>query len=250
MFGESLAAGAAIALIFMLAGFVKGTVGMGLPTVAMSLLAVFFPPAQAAAMLVIPSLVTNIWQLLAGPQFTAVAKRFATMMAGVVVGTFFGIGILTGDSMAVTNGILGAVLATYGLMGLFTVRLDVAPAWEPWLSPIVGLVTGVLSGATGVFAVPAVLYFSALKLDRDDLIQALGLSFTISTIALAVALGTRGMFRMDTAYASLLALVPTLVGMTAGQRVRERLHPRVFRRWFLVSLVMLGVYMLLRAALS
>ena len=81
---QGLAAATAIALTFMLAGFVKGIVGMGLPTVAMSLLAVFFPPAQAAAILVIPSLVTNVWQLLAGPQFITVAKRFGTMKGGPV----------------------------------------------------------------------------------------------------------------------------------------------------------------------
>jgi len=245
---QGLAAATAIALTFMLAGFVKGIVGMGLPTVAMSLLAVFFPPAQAAAILVIPSLVTNVWQLLAGPQFITVAKRFGTMMAAVVVGTFFSIGIITGDSVAATNAVLGAVLAIYGLMGLFTVRLNVLPGWEPWLSPIVGLMTGVLSGATGVFAVPAVLYFSALKLERDDLIQTLGLSFTVSTIALGAALGARGVFRMDVALASLLALIPTVIGMAAGQWLRQQLQPEVFRRWFLASLVALGIYMLVRAA--
>jgi uncharacterized membrane protein YfcA len=106
----------------------------------------------------------------------------------------------------------------------------------------------VLSGATGVFAVPAVLYFSALKLERDDLIQTLGLSFTVSTIALGAALGARGVFRMDVALASLLALIPTVIGMAAGQWLRQQLQPEVFRRWFLASLVALGIYMLVRAA--
>ncbi|MGZ8263958.1 MAG: sulfite exporter TauE/SafE family protein, partial [Burkholderiales bacterium] len=230
-----------------LAGVVKGVIGMGLPIVAMGLLVLFLPPAQAAAVLVVPSLVTNIWQLAAGPKFGALAKRFATMMAGIAAGTFLGIGILTGDAVALANATLGAVLGIYGAMGLLTLHFNVRPQSERWLSPAIGVVTGVLTGATGIFAVPAVPYFSSLRLEREELIQTLGLSFTVSTIALAIALGTRGVFEAQLGIASLLALIPTTVGMLLGQRLRKRLHPEVFRRWFLVALVVLGIYMVVRA---
>jgi hypothetical protein len=250
MSGESLAATAAIAFAFALAGLVKGVVGLGLPTVAMGLLVVFMPPAQAAAVLVIPSLVTNIWQLAAGPRFAAAAKRFATMMAGIFVGTFMGVGILTGDAVALANGALGAVLAIYGVLSLLAVRFDVAPHRERWLSPAVGLVTGVLTGATAIFAVPAVPYFSSLRLGREDLIQTLGLSFTVSTIALALALAARGVFELELGIASTLAIVPAVAGMWAGQRLRQHIHPEIFRRWFLAALVVLGIYMLVKAVIS
>jgi uncharacterized membrane protein YfcA len=250
MTGESLAAAAAIAFAFALAGVVKGVMGMGLPVVAMGLLVLFMPPAQAAAVLVIPSLVTNIWQLAAGPRFSALAKRFSTMMAGIVVGTFMGVGILTGDAVALANGALGAVLAIHGVLGLLAFRINVAPERERWVSPVIGLATGVLTGATAIFSVPAVPYFSSLRLEREDLIQVLGLSFTVSTIALAAALGVHGVFDPDIGAASLLALVPTALGMFAGQRLRQRIHPLVFRRWFLASLVVLGAYMLARAVLA
>jgi uncharacterized protein len=250
MTAEPSAALAAITFAFALAGVVKGVVGMGLPTVALGLLVVFMPPAKAAAVLVIPSLVTNIWQLAAGPHCGAVAKRFATMMAGVVVGTFAGIGILTGDTVGLANGALGATLAIYGVLSLFAVRFDVPSRSERWLSPIVGLATGVVTGATGIFAVPAVPYFSSLKLEREELIQTLGLSFTVSTVALGLALGTRGVFDSELALASLFAIVPAVAGMWAGQRLRQRIRPELFRRWFLISLVLLGFYMVAKAAIS
>jgi uncharacterized membrane protein YfcA len=250
MTGESLTFAAAIAFAFALAGVVKGVLGLGLPVVAMGLLVVFMPPPQAAAVLVIPSLVTNIWQLAAGPRFGAVVRRFATMMAGVLAGTFVGIGILTGDAVALANGALGAVLAIYGVLSLFTVHFPVSPRRERWLSPVIGLVTGVITGATGIFSVPAVPYFSSLGLGREELIQVLGLSFTVSTIALALALGTRGVFETELVLASLFALVPALAGMWTGQRLRRRILPEIFRRWFLASLVVLGIYMIARAAVS
>jgi uncharacterized protein len=250
MTGESLTALAAVTFAFALAGVVKGVVGMGLPTVAMGLLVVFMPPAQAAAVLVIPSLVTNVWQLAAGPHVGSITKRFATMMAGVVVGTFAGAGILTGDTVALANGALGAVLAIYGALSLSAVHFDVRPQSERWLSPIIGLATGVVTGATGIFAVPAVPYFSSLRLEREALIQTLGLSFTVSTIALGLALGARGVFASELALASLFAIVPAVSGMWAGQRLRRRIRPEVFRKWFLIALVLLGLYMFARAAIS
>lgn len=90
---------------------------------------------------------------------------------------------------------LGAVLAAYALLALFLPRLAVPVSLERVLSPVIGAITGVLTGATGVFVVPAVPYLSALGLSKDELVQALGLSFTVSTVALGGALGTAGGFQ-------------------------------------------------------
>src|SRR5436305_14225626 len=86
----------AILAVFLLAGTVKGVVGMGLPTVAMGLLATAMPPPDAAAILLVPSFVTNVWQLLAGPSFLSLCKRLSTMMIGIVIGTVSGAGLIAG----------------------------------------------------------------------------------------------------------------------------------------------------------
>ena len=235
-----------VSLTFVAAGLIKGVVGMGLPTVAMGVLSLVMAPAAAAAMLVVPSLVTNVWQLLAGPAFGVLLRRLATMMVGVFAGTIIGIGVLTGQSASLAGASLGAVLALYGAVGLAVPRFAVPAKVELWLSPLVGLVTGLVTGATGVFVIPAVPYLSSLGLAKEDLIQALGLSFTVSTVALACALGLSGQFQFTAASNSLLAVVPALAGMFIGQRVRSKLQPEAFRKWFFIGLVVLGVYMLAR----
>jgi uncharacterized membrane protein YfcA len=244
---DSASALVIVAVVFALAGVVKGLLGMGLPTVAMGLLALVMPPVQAAALLVIPSLVTNVWQLLSGPRFGALLARFATMMVAVCVGTFAGIGMLTGSAGGQATVLLGAVLAAYGVFGLLSARFVIRRHRERWLSPLVGLATGVLTGATGVFVIPAVPYFNSLGLDKEELIQTLGLSFTVSTLALAIALALSGRFELALASGSLLALIPALAGMFLGQQVRSRLKPESFRRWFFIGLVALGTYMVARA---
>jgi uncharacterized membrane protein YfcA len=186
-------------LAFLLAGLVKGVIGLGLPTVSMGLLSVVMPPAKAASLLIVPSFVTNVWQLAAGPSFGGLARRLWPMLAGVVVGTLAGTGLLTGSHAGQAAVALGFLLMLYAVLGLTSVRFSVSPAAEWWLGPLIGALTGLATAATGVFAIPTVPYLGALNLDKEDMIQALGLSFTVSTIALAVALAAGGAFALGDA---------------------------------------------------
>ncbi|MBS0549352.1 MAG: sulfite exporter TauE/SafE family protein [Proteobacteria bacterium] len=232
-----------IGATFLLAGLVKGVIGMGLPTVAMGVLAVVLPPAEAAALLVVPSLVTNVWQLLAGPSFGALARRLWPMMVAILVGTIAGAGVLASDRAGLAGIGLGLALVVYAALGLAGFRMVVAQRHEAWLGPVVGLTTGLVTGATGVLVIPAVPYLQALELERDDLIQALGLSFTVSTVALALGLLRVDAWHTGSIWLSLLALVPALIGMQAGQMLRQRIAAAAFRRVFFVGLLLLGIYL-------
>jgi uncharacterized membrane protein YfcA len=235
------------AAIFIAAGIVKGVLGMGLPTVAIGLLGLIIAPVEAAAMLVLPSLITNVWQLFAGPNFRGLSKRFGTLLIGICLGTPIGVSFITsGNTQIVTAG-LGIVLAIYGAFGLSAARLTVNANSEWWLSPLMGFATGILMGATGISALPVAPYFTALELKKDDLIQALGLSFTVSSFALAVGLLLTGQFQMTVATASLVALIPAFTGMYIGQKLRNRMPQLVFKRCFFSGLLMLGGYMTYRA---
>jgi hypothetical protein len=228
------------AFAFLLAGFVKGVTGLGLPTVAIGLLSLAMSPADAAALLVVPSLVTNVWQLAAGPKFSPLLRRLWPMMLAICVGTWAGSGLLVGSDAGRASAWLGVALAAYAITGLLKLQLRVPARVEPWLSPAIGGATGIVTAATGVLTIPAVPYLQALGLDRDDLVQALGLSFTVSTVALAADLAQAGVLPVSVAGTSALALVPALAGMLAGQWVRTRVSPEVFRVWFLIALLVLG----------
>ena len=171
------------------------------------------------------------------------------MMAGVVAGTLAGSGLMQGDTAGRATVALGVALIVYAALGLSALRLTVAPRTERWLGPVVGAATGLVTAATGAFVVPAVPYLGALGLAKDDLIQALGLSFTVSTVALAAALAQGGSFQAQAAGASLLALAPALLGMVLGAWVRSRVSEKVFRRCFFFGLLALGAHLALRALL-
>ena len=235
-----------IAATFLLAGVVKGAIGLGLPTVAMGLLGLAMPPAQAAALLLAPSLVTNVWQLLAGPHFGALLVRLRGMLAGIVLGTLAGSGVMAGGAVRGATVALGAALLLYAAVGLAKLHLHVPSRAERWAGPLTGVLTGLVTGATGVFVIPAVPYLGALGLERDDLVQALGLSFTISTLALAAGLAWHGALPAAAAWGSLLALVPALAGMALGGWLRARVRPATFRLCFLIGLLVLGAELVWR----
>jgi uncharacterized membrane protein YfcA len=232
-------------LAFLVAGLIKGALGIGLPTVVMGLLSLFMPPAEAAALLVVPAIGTNMWQMSAGPALGALLRRFATMIAAIFVGTFLTIGLLTRTGAAAAA-ILGAVLAAYGVYGLTARRFHVPRSAERWASPLVGLVTGMLTGATGVYVIPTVPYLTSLALDREEFVQAIGIAAFVCPLALGLALAAQGEFPAQVATTSLLALVPALAGMYVGQRLRRRLPGATFMRAFFIGLVVLGGYTFIR----
>ena len=233
---------AAVVTVFVLAGVVKGVVGLGLPTISMALLALVMAPAQAAALLIVPSLITNLWQALPWVTLRAVLRRIAGMQAGVCAGTVAGalwLGPPSGDWAGI---FLGLALVAYAAWGLFGSPPAVQPRHEQWMGIAAGAVTGVITAATGVFVIPAVPYLQALKLDKDALIQAMGISFTVSTVALAAGLWLKGGYTAGAASASLLMLLPALAGMALGKRLRGRLSARTFKLCFMVILALLGAY--------
>ena len=234
-----------VIITFLLAGAVKGVIGLGLPTIAMGLLGLAMSPAQAAALLIVPSTLTNFWQLAAGGHLSVLLRRLGPMLAMIFFGTLLGSAWLGINSGPWAVHALGAALVVYALYGLAGPALRVAPEQEGWLGPVCGLMTGVVTAATGVFVMPAVPYLQSLGLSRDEMIQALGLSFTVSTLALAVGLAGQDALGGQALGASLLMLAPALLGMFAGQWLRQRISAALFKRCFFIGLAALGGHLLI-----
>src|SRR6202008_715551 len=104
-----------IAAAFLLAGFVKGVIGLGLPTVSMGLLAVTMQPSRALAIVIVPAIVTNIWQTFGGPYLRDIVRRLCPLMVGTVIGIWLNAGMLTGPYARYGTLILGALLVIYAI---------------------------------------------------------------------------------------------------------------------------------------
>ena len=240
---------AIVVAVFVLAGVVKGVIGLGLPTIAMGLLGALMAPNQAAAILVVPALLTNVWQIWDGPALKILLRRLWPMLVCALLGTLPAAGILTKANVRLTTALIGGVLMVYALIGLIGVHFKVSRRTEPLLGPLIGLTTGLINGATGIFVVPGVPYVQALDLGKEELVQALAISAFVSTLALALGLGLNSGLGGAMAAPAMIALVAAFVGMRIGKALRSRLSVAAFRRWVLVGLLLLGGSMVARFVL-
>jgi uncharacterized protein len=236
-----------VAAVYVLAGLVKGVIGLGMPAIAMGLLAIVVAPVEAAAILILPALVTNIWQMLAGPHFAALVRRLWPMLAGVVGGTLAGTGWLVAADQRFSTALLGITVALYGASGLWSVRLAIARARERWLAPLAGASTGLIGAATGVFVIPGVPYLQAIGLEKDALVQGLGIFFTVSMVSLGLNLAAASALNWSHGPAAVVALAAAAAGMRLGQILRTRLEPKTFQRLFFIGMVLIGVYLVARS---
>lgn len=239
-----------IGLSFLLAGTVKGVIGLGLPTVSLGVLAATLDLNSAMALMLIPSFATNLWQALVGGNFLALMRRLWPFLLPAMLTVWLGGILLSKSSGTLPVVVLGALLITYAAVSLAGVRFTTTAKQEPLAGPVIGAVNGALTGLTGSFAVPGVMYLQSLGLDRNAMVQAMGILFTLSTVALAGSLASYELLNHQLATVSALAVLPALLGMWVGSRVRRRLSEVQFRRVFFWSILLLGLYIIVKPLLG
>ena len=233
--------------VLLLAGFVKGVVGLGLPTVSLGLLTAVFGLKAAIALMLVPSFATNLVQGLVGGELRQIMCRLWLLLVVACIAIWLSSGLLAGADTAILSAVLGLSLCLYSGLNLTRPQVQAPSDKERWLSPLVGAINGGLTGLTGSFVVPGVLYLQALGFQRDVFIQAMGVLFTVSTVALAGSMSGRGLLTADLGLLSMVGLVPAFAGMYIGRKVRKRLSEERFRQIFFISVGVLGAYIIVRS---
>jgi uncharacterized membrane protein YfcA len=232
-----------VAATFLLAGTIKGITGLGLPVVSLAILTATIGLREAMALILIPAFAMNVWQAAVGGAISAIARRLWVFMATVSLGIWIGIGLLATGDVVFFSGLLGILLFLYALVSLMTPQIPPPGRWEPWISPVAGMISGVITGLTGAFVMPGGLYLQALGLPKEILVQAMGVSFTIVIIVFGLALSRHDLLTMDLGLLSLFGLAPAAAGMFLGRQVLRRFPEERFRRVFFCVLLLLGLYM-------
>jgi uncharacterized membrane protein YfcA len=235
---------------FLLAGGVKGVIGLGLPTVSLGLLAAAFDLTTAMALLLIPSFVTNVWQAVVGGNGKAILLRIWPFLCLATITIWFGSNALITINPLYLSFLLGILLLAYSTVNLLGFRLSITPQHERWAGLLLGTTNGILTGMTGSFVVPGVMYLQAIGLPRDMLIQAMGMLFSLSTMGLAFALQKNNLLTSELATVSAIAVFPAIIGMMVGQRVRKSLSESKFRKIFFISIFVLGGFVIAKSTLS
>ena len=231
---------------FLIGGFVKGAIGMGLPVVVLAMLALVMPLREAMAIFLIPGFASNLWQATSGPWMRPLLGRMWTFLLAAVIGIVSGVTIMAGTKSGIMALVLGVLLCIYSVYALAAPRLPAPGPRERWMSPLAGATGGVFFGMAGLFIVPGLLYLESLRIPRDQFVQALGITFLTITSTLAVSMTGHSLVSWDLAIMSALGLIPVFVGIWAGRRIRHRISEERYRKVFFVALFLTGVYMVIR----
>ena len=234
---------AVIAVAFVVAGIAKGAIGMGMPPIAIGLMSFAVPLESSIAIMVVPTMVTNIWQAIYGGGFKPLMRRFGTMAVTAMIG-ILAVGLLLSDlGSPRTAGWVGVLLVLYSIIALTPYRPRVPRRAEWWANPVIGLASGAVAGSTGVAAVPFLPYMQSLDMDRHELVQALGIMFLFITGMLAVSLALHGAYHLATSVAGVAAVAPPMVGVWLGQHARRRLSAETFRKIFIFGMMAVGLHL-------
>lgn len=233
--------------VFVLSGLVKGVIGMGLPAISLGLLTLSLDLSVAMPLVIMPSLVTNFWQACLGGYFLEVVRRIWAFLLPICLTISLGTGILVSVDESWLSGTLGVLLGVYAVIAMFGWQIRISRQRSMWLGPLVGAVNGTITGMTGSFIVPGVIYLQALGMKKDMLVQAMGIAFLTSTIILGLSLQQYGIMRQAQFWQSCLAIIPALIGMQLGMLIRARVSELRFRMIFLVGMLLIGMAILFKS---
>ena len=173
---------------FLIAGLTKGIIGLGLPTISLALLTIVTNLPTSMALLLVPALVTNIWQATVGGKFWEILIRLWPLFLTATFAVWFVVMVLSSVELTLLSALLGALLMTYAVINISGVRFNLKTRHQWWVGSLVGSVNGILTGMTGSLVVPSLFYLQSIGLSRDMLIQSMGKLFTVSTVALISSL--------------------------------------------------------------
>ncbi len=236
-------------LALMLGGFVKGAIGVGLPVVAIAVLSNFLPVPLLLAIVVIPILMTNLWQAIDAGNLQRPLARFWPMTLCLLVLIWFSARLVVELNPRILYALIGTSVLLFVLSSYFRLAWNVSPSAERWAGPLAGSLGGFLGGISAIWGPPMMIYFVMLRLPKEDYIQAVGLVWFIASIPLVIAYARYGILTAETALLSGLACIPGFIGLAIGQALRKYINQQAFTKLLLLFLFLVSLNLLRRAIL-
>lgn len=243
-----------IAIVFaigvtLVAGFVKGATGFALPMIMVSGLATILPPDVAIAALIVPTVVSNVWQALRGGgvggavRVAAHFKVYIAVLLVVIVITAQMVSMMSQNAIMLTIGIPIVLLALVLLSGK---RFSIGARGRGISDVIVGTLSGFLGGLAGIWGPLTVMYLTALDTPKKDQVRVTGVIFGAGAVVLGLSHLKSGLLNAQTLPLSVFMIIPVLVGQALGNYVQDRLDQQKFKRLTLLVLVVAGLNLVRR----
>jgi uncharacterized membrane protein YfcA len=214
-------------LIVCAASMVKGAIGFGFPLLAVPLLSALMGPRVAIPVVAIPTLLSNVLVIRRGGAGRAAGPLW-TVLAGIAVGTVAGALLLGSIDPRLTYGLVGGVALLYVLATALHLTLRVPAASVQRVGPVVGVLAGLMGGATGISSPLIASYLHLLRLEKREFVFWITVTFFIVNIVQIVTYFRLGLYAGPVLTTALLVCPPMVVGTVLGLALQDRLESRLF----------------------
>lgn len=231
---------------YIVASAIKGLTGLGFSTSCLPVMALHFDLKTAIPLVIVPSIISNITVIIQAGHFREAISRFWPLYLAAVPGLLVGLAILVSINGDAAKAVLGLVLIIYALWAMTNMAFFLPTKWERTLRVPTGFMTGVVNGITGSQVMPILPYLLSLNLDKNVFVQAINISFTLSSLVMLLGLNQLGYLSATTFLTALAGLLPVLLTLTVAGRLRRRLTVLVYRRLVLGFLLVMGLILLVR----
>lgn len=232
---------------FFAAAFIKGLTGIGFVSLCLPIIALFVKLEEAIPLVVLPSLSSNLIVIYQTGRLKQSVRRFWLLYISAFPGIYAGVLILNMVGNYAAKLILGVVSIAYSILLLLRVQISIPEAKEKVLSIPIGLTNGFLNGLTGTQVIPMLPYLLSLKLDRDGMVNAINVGFTLSITVLLIIFGKFNLITQEILEFSIVGIIPVVAGIYLGGKLRHIISEERFRLAVLILLIIIGANLILNA---
>ncbi len=218
-------------LAFFFASFLKEITGLGFSTICLPILTTFVDLKISIPLVIQPLLSSNALVMAQAGSFKESLGRFWLIYVSAIPGFFFGVHMFNAIQSSISRAILGIVLIIYAMWALSTKDIVLPKRYEAWLASPIGVTTGFVNGVTGSQVVPVLPFLLSLRLNKDLFVQAINLSFTLSSIIMLFLLSRVGLLTTQIMGTSLIGIIPVAIGIFLGANFAERYPKKHLERW-------------------
>lgn len=235
------------AVALFVGGIAKGSVGAGIPLIAMPIMANFMSIPEALVLLTVPIFLSNIWQSFQGGNFLVVSRMFGVVALLLALGIALGTQLLIRLDDRTLYLVMAAVVLVQPLLRIMKPNFELGSRSRKILGPSLAFVSGIIGGVSGFFGPLLLAYLASLRLPKDVFTASVAMLFATGGISLFIFLSQVGVMGPSQLIASALAMAPVAIGVIIGQRIRARISQKQFERALTVVLLFTGFSLLIKA---
>ena len=232
-----------ICLSIIAGGFVKGTLGLGMPMVAVPVIAYFLPPTTAMMLLCFPILSTNFLQMQIKKGLGSL--RFLPLLIFLTLGLLVGGRLILEIELNTVSIIIALSIIFAAIINFFGFRIkNVNLNFERPFTAVLGFFSGILGGLSTFYGPPILTYLISINISKEFFIRTIATMYFIGSIPLYGSLLYHGLCTIDDLIISFFLILPAIFGQYFGTKLRRTLSTELFRKSILITLMVLGLILL------